>query len=117
MSSKLDAIRRRFERGERVKEIRDALELTQDGFADVLTRRLAHYGVAGVYNRSKVSKMESGERKLTVEEAVVLIELDPEDRPGVWLVFGGKPRRQTVRESNERPAKKPTTTTAARGGS
>lgn len=97
MSSKLDALRRRLERGERVKEIRDGLELTGEEFAKLLAGRMAHYGAPAKYDRSKVSEMESGERKLTVEEAAVLVELDKRGRSSVWLVFGQR-RQHEPRE-------------------
>lgn len=104
MSSKLDAIRQRLEWGERIKAVRESLSLSQEAFGALLAERLKRHGVSAAYPPAKISKLESGERKLSVEEAVILLDLGKGEFTGTWLVFGdakpshrrGEPRERRV---------------------
>lgn len=109
MSSKLDKIRRKIERGERVKSIRESLGLTQESFGMCLAQRMRDVGVVANYSRSKISLLEGGERKLTAEEAVVIADLDPFARGGTWLIFGEARKRVLIPD----PRKKQPTSRAA----
>lgn len=99
MSAKRDALLQKVEQGERVAEIRDALGLSGEAFATLLQKRLHALGVGRNYDKFKVSRMESGGRKLTIEEAAVIADLDPSKRGAVWLVFGDKRIRGTLPRS------------------
>ncbi len=99
MSTRADALIQKAERGERVARIREALGLTGEKFGELLTREARKRRMSATYDKGKVSRMESGERKVTVEEVAILTELDPERRPVAWLVFGEpKPRASEPRE-------------------
>lgn len=94
MAGKLDALRLKLEQGERVKRVRDALGQSQDAFAETLGQAVQQaVGLKAQYGKSKLSKMEGGERKITAEEAVVIADLDPDKRGARWLVFGPKRQR------------------------
>lgn len=88
VSTKADALIRKAERGERVALIRHALEMTGDQFAVLIATRAAGYGLRVSYDKGKVSRLESGTRKVTVEEVAILTEIDPMCRSVAWLVFG-----------------------------
>jgi len=79
---------RAIEQGNRATRVRETMGLTQDEFGALLKRTLRVYGVRRHYDKSLVSRIESGARKLKPEEAVVIAELDPEQRGIWWLMFG-----------------------------
>jgi len=86
------------ERGERITLVRVAMGVNGDAFALVLEERLAAYGFPRHYDKAKISRIESGTRDLTCEEAAVIAGLDPERRGLLWLIFG-KRKRPPARES------------------
>jgi hypothetical protein len=88
LSAKVDAFRIRHERGARIKQVREALGMSGDGFAELLEECFRLLGFPASYNKSKVAKMEGGDRKLTVEEAAVIASVDPHTRGIDWLIFG-----------------------------
>lgn len=92
LSEKRDAVLQRIDRGGRVASIREALDMTGEAFAKELSARMKAMGVPKRYDKGKVSLIESGTRKLTVEEAVIIADLDPRARGAVWLVFGERRR-------------------------
>ena len=111
MSTKAATIIQKVERGERIKEIRVALGMTGDEFAAELTTRAKVFGYPATYERAKVSRIESGGRKLTVEELAIILEMDPERRSLAWLVFG------TAKLGNVRPRPQAKTPAASSGKS
>jgi len=88
VSTKADELIRRAAIGERVKQIRDALELNGEEFADAYERAAKALGLTLRFDKYKLSRLEGGGRKLTAEEVVLLVQLDPEGRDVQWLVFG-----------------------------
>lgn len=78
--------------GKRVYLIRLALgdgfkvPMPMAAFAALLTERS---GVA--YDSSMISRMESGDRKVTLEDAPRLAALDPEHRGPGWIAWGVVP--------------------------
>ena len=104
MSQKAVDIIQRVERGERIKAIRKALDMTGDEFAAELTARARAYGVDAAYDRAKVSRIEGGGRKVRVEELAIILELDPQHRSLAWLVFGDTRKLGSARP---RPQGKP----------
>jgi len=84
-----DHLIRQAEQGERIKKIRKTLDMTQDQFAGELTKAMRAFGLESAYRKDQVSRLESGGRRMTAEEAVAISSLI-RDRPVViWLVFGG----------------------------
>lgn len=88
MSSRADELRAMAERGERVKKVRDALQLTGVQFAERVEKLAAGFGVALRFDDTKLSRVENGTRNLTAEETAAVLWLDPEERSAQWLVFG-----------------------------
>lgn len=88
MSAKSEWAIQRIRRGARVAEVREALEVNGDEFADAVERRLRAYGVERRYDKAKISRIEGGSRDLTAEEALVIAALDPRGRGAEWLTFG-----------------------------
>jgi transcriptional regulator with XRE-family HTH domain len=79
---------RRAERGARVEEIRKSAEMTGESMAAELNRLAEAHGLPMRYDGSKISRMESGERKISLEDGALLTLIDPEDRGVAWLAFG-----------------------------
>jgi len=71
-----------------VAEVREALNVSGDDFAEAVEKRLRAYGVERRYDKAKISRIEGGSRDLTAEEAMVIAELDPQGRGPAWLTFG-----------------------------
>jgi hypothetical protein len=92
------------ERGQRVRAIRDALGEDQDVFARRLLRALP--GTLA-YDRAVVSKIETGGRKVTFEEVLVISSWDPAKQGPAWLAWGLPPAKAgKVPKEPERPAGK-----------
>jgi hypothetical protein len=45
----------------------------------------------GAWDSAKVSRVESGERKLTLDDVETYVRVDPLKRPRGWLAFGEEP--------------------------
>lgn len=94
MSTKAgDSLIRRVEQGARVRQVREALGMTGDEFAAELTKWSRLFGVGTGYEKGKVSKIESGSRKLTIEEAAIISAIDRDERGAAWLIFGDVSKR------------------------
>jgi hypothetical protein len=80
-------------RGERAKQIRDALGLSQTDFLPLLNEAARSLGLPEVYRKDYVvSRTETGSRPMTFEDVAVWLSLDPKERTWEWLVFGGIPK-------------------------
>ena len=89
MSTKRDELVQRVERAGRIAKIRARLGLTGDEFAAEMTKVARQMGLQSKFDKSKVSRLESGDKKtLTAEELTILTALDPDQRGPVWLLSG-----------------------------
>lgn len=99
MSSKAGELIRRAERGARIVEIREALKESGEEFADRVNRAAAKFGFELSYDKSKVSRLESGSvAYFTAEEALVIASLDPSHHGIEWLVTGERKREPRERK-------------------
>ena len=101
MSSNRDDVLQKAARGDRIRSIRDAKEMTGDQFAALLTNRMRDYGQKRRVDKALVSYLEKGER-ITLELAAILADMDP--RGIEWLVFGeqakGAKRHRPIRDDD-----------------
>lgn len=68
-----------------------------DEFGALIQKHLRALGFTNArYDKAKVSRMESGARDLTLEEAAVIVALDPLDREMLWLALGELARTSLV---------------------
>lgn len=74
--------------GGRVKVIRDELRLTQTAFATQMNFTAGRLGFPATYDAPKVARMETDKRGVSLEDALVLAELDPLQRGVHWLARG-----------------------------
>lgn len=88
MSTKSEWAIQRIRRGARVAEVREAMKVSGDEFAEKVEKGLRAYGVERRYDKAKISRIEGGSRDLTAEEVMVIAELDPHGRGPAWLTFG-----------------------------
>lgn len=58
--------------------------MPMDAFAALLNKR----GKTKLYDSSKVSRMESGERKVTIDDVPHISRVDPKRRGRDWLAWG-----------------------------
>lgn len=72
-------------RGTRARLIREATGLQQAPFAQLLSTAAARIGVVERYIASKVSKIETESRTMTLDDVTVLASVDPERRGKLWL--------------------------------
>ena len=72
-------------RGERVYLIREALGTRRDPMPIPKFVELIHDTTGIVYDKSAISRMETGERKVSLEDIEVLAQVDPLKRGKVWL--------------------------------
>lgn len=85
-------------RGERVQHIKDAYEakegrdLTVEEFADELNKVAKKLGFDPRWSGPRFSKMVHGQEP-ALEDAAVLLAIDPEGGTWDWLVFGGARKR------------------------
>jgi transcriptional regulator with XRE-family HTH domain len=75
-------------RGDRVRLVREALGLQQTEFTERLNQMAEALGIESRYDFTKVSKMEVGTRKVSLDDAIVLAELDPKRRGVRWMATG-----------------------------
>jgi transcriptional regulator with XRE-family HTH domain len=78
----------------RLKEIRTALDLTQDALVAQLNEAAKRMGLPANYRYYTVSRMESG--SMSFEDAAVWLAIDPENRGWEWFV-SGKPHKATLK--------------------
>jgi hypothetical protein len=74
--------------GERIYLIREALgtrrdPMPLDKFAELIER-----ATGAVYDKSILSRMETGERKVSLDEVAILASVDPLKRGRGWLAWG-----------------------------
>ncbi len=74
--------------GDRVREIREALDQKQPKFAQTLTAAAKRLGIDATYDNTQVSKMEVGRREVTLNDAAVIASVDPSKRGKAWLAWG-----------------------------
>lgn len=90
MSSKSgDELIRRAAIGERVRAVREALGTTGEQFAAAMTKQARAYGLKKRYDKTRLSRIETGSGLLKAEESAIVGVLDPEQRGAIWLVLGG----------------------------
>jgi transcriptional regulator with XRE-family HTH domain len=82
--------------GDRVREIREERGEQQPEFAASMTKAAKELGIAETYNNTMVSKMETGGRKVTLEDARVIARLDRKKRGRSWLAWGDATEEQKV---------------------
>lgn len=76
------------DRGARLREIREALEMTQREFAAHLTGIALALGLSVRYEMYDVSVREIGRRALDAEDYAILSFVDPKRWTWHWLAFG-----------------------------
>lgn len=108
--------------GSRAAAIRQALRLTQGQMAFRMTERARSLGLDAFYETPIVSRIETGVRALSLDDGVVLAEMDPEGRGTLWIatgrtVAGAAPRTtgELAAKGVRQPGPPPTTTKAAPG--
>jgi hypothetical protein len=85
-------------RGERVQQIKDAVEakerreLTVEEFAARLNAKAKQLGLEERWSGPRFSKMVHGQEP-ALEDAAVLLAIDPDGGTWEWLVFGGARKR------------------------
>lgn len=79
-------------RGSRVGMVRGRMD--QRDFVERLNAVARTVGLPAIYDVVKLSKMENGARKVTLDDAIVVAALDSEKRGVEWLAGITKPRRQ-----------------------
>ena len=60
--------------------------MSGEAFAALLSKRLKRR-----YDGAMISRMENGERKISLEEVEAMAALDPKGRGRAWLAFGEEP--------------------------
>lgn len=96
-------------RGDRVKAIREELGLIQEKFAAVLNDAARGLRLPAIYHTSKVSKMETGNRGVSLDDAYVVAAVDPQHRGVEWITFGVQGVKKgggTILPTKAQPAKK-----------
>jgi transcriptional regulator with XRE-family HTH domain len=76
------------ERAQRVRQIREAMGLTQPEFAARLNAAAAELGLDPDYTQLNVSQRETDRLTLDIEDYLILTRVDPHRRPLVWLALG-----------------------------
>lgn len=90
--------RRRRAEGDRVREVREATGEKQGIFAVRLTAEAARQGMGWlVYDNTIVSKLENGARALTLDDAVIVAAVDPQQRGRFWLAWDEDANEATAR--------------------
>lgn len=80
--------------GDRVRAVREARQEKQPEFAAAMTRAAKRLKLKDRYDNSTVSKMESGMRRVTLEDVAVVASLDPDRRGVLWLAWAAELRAQ-----------------------
>lgn len=90
---------RNYRRAQRVAEIRSELGMTGEEFAEELTREARRRNLPWRYDRSEISRFERGSRAIMLDDALLIVTLDPRQRGLEWFVTGHEHR-----EPRERPS-------------
>ncbi len=94
-------------RGYRADQVRRDLGLDRQQFADLLAERAAALGLTsgGKWTQTRVSKLILGRQPISLDDAAVVIDVDPEHRGWDWFVFGdarvGKIKPRPAKASSE----------------
>jgi transcriptional regulator with XRE-family HTH domain len=89
MTDAVERAKARAERGERAKQIREALHMNGDQMAEAINQKAHELGlVVPAYDKTRVSRVETGAARLSGEEAVLWAAVDPKRRGVPWLVAG-----------------------------
>lgn len=78
------------DRADRLKAIRETLELTQPEFATRLNAVASALGLDADYTQLNVSQRETARLELDAEDYAVVSSLDPQRWSWEWLAFGRK---------------------------
>jgi len=80
--------RRRRAEGDRVRAVREAYGELQPAFAARLNAAARHLGMNWLnYTNFIVSRLETGDRMMFLDDAVVIASVDPEQRGRVWVAW------------------------------
>jgi hypothetical protein len=74
--------------GERIYLIREALGTRRDPMPLDKLAELIERTTGAVYDKSILSRMETGERKVSLDDVAVLASVDPLKRGKAWLAWG-----------------------------
>lgn len=91
--------------GKRIYAVRLALgdgwkkPMTMADFGALLTKRCKG---AVTYDSAKIARLESGERRASIDDVAVIASVDPEKRGREWLAWG-----MVVESGADFPAEKP----------
>lgn len=96
----------RKRRAERVVAIREALGLDQWEFAVKANERAKALGVVARFHPSTLSRIETGNRPLTISEFVVVASLDKQGRGMDWLARGVQAKSEPAYQGDA-PVMKP----------
>jgi hypothetical protein len=93
-------------RGERVDQIRKALGVNREEFAELVAAKAAELGVAtgGKWTPTRVSKLILGRQPISLDDAVAVIALDPEERGWLWFAFGERKANRLVPDTRKKNA-------------
>lgn len=72
----------------RAKQIRLDVDLTTEAFAERLQEAANTIGAETVWRANKVTNVELGIRKLSVDDALAYAHLDPKTRGWTWVLRG-----------------------------
>lgn len=75
-----------------MRGIREARGEKQPEFAAALNAAAVRLGVQARYDGTTVSKIETGMRRVTLEDIELVAAIDPEQRGREWLGWGAAPR-------------------------
>lgn len=95
----------RIHRGRRIAEVRNALGIDGEQFAERLQQGMHARGFSSTrYDKAKLSRIEKGSRDVSIDEAVVILGLDPQRRDFLWLAGEGTAVLENHRQTKRRPA-------------
>lgn len=83
-----DDDRSRAARGRRLRQVREALKMEQEDFAELLTSVAKQLGLGVSYKPLGISQRETGRREMDAEDYAVIERVDPAQRSSEWLAFG-----------------------------
>lgn len=75
-------------RAQRYRSVREALDLTQEEFADLLNDAARVLSLEASYRSGDISPRENGRKELEVEDYVLASYLDPGKHSWSWFAFG-----------------------------
>lgn len=95
--------------GVRVYEVRRALgpdarhEMSQRAFAALLTRTAKRLRLESRYDSSTVARLESGERRLHLDDVEAIAAVDPLKRGKLWLGWGTLSEEASASSNEQAP--------------